>query len=208
MTDKMTTKKVKLAVFSSITDLMAAENPSGEEINGILAQLFSENGEKRVSMKELIDRVSLIMNERSTERVEFTTDGSFSDDGERIELSYEESPLNGMEGSVTRLVFDRSDPLLVTMIRTGSSSATLVFNARDRRQQCVYETGVLPAFEVCVCTRDVRNEIASGGSSLELDYIIELRGVSAEYSHVRVEMRDMKEAELFTGGEKREYELP
>lgn len=103
--------------------------------------------------------------------------GSYTDDGERISISYTESEATGMEGSTTTVTFLKNDPSVVTMVREGVVSATLVFE-EGKRHHCIYKTPFMP-FEVCVRTIKVSNTLLVSGT-LSLDYIVEIRGAKAE----------------------------
>lgn len=103
--------------------------------------------------------------------------GRYIDDGERISISYDESEATGMEGSVTTVTFLKSDPRIVSMIREGAVSTTLVFE-NGKRHHCIYKTPIMP-FEICIRTLKVENSLLGVGL-LSLDYIVELRGAKAE----------------------------
>lgn len=103
--------------------------------------------------------------------------GVYTDDGERISISYNESEATGMEGSTTTITFLKSEPTIVSMIREGAVSTTLVFE-NGKRHHCIYKTPIMP-FEICVRTLKVENSL-SGVGILSLDYIVELRGAKAE----------------------------
>ncbi len=103
--------------------------------------------------------------------------GAYTDDGDRISISYDESEATGMEGSNTTISFLKSDPLIVSMTRTGLVSATLVFE-EGKRYHCIYKTPFMP-FEICIRTVKVENLILTTGT-LSLDYIVEIRGAKAE----------------------------
>lgn len=103
--------------------------------------------------------------------------GRYIDDGERISISYDESEATGMEGSVTTVTFLKSDPSIVSMIREGAVSTTLVFE-NGKRHHCIYRTPIMP-FEICIRTLKVENSLLGVGL-LSLDYIVELRGAKAE----------------------------
>lgn len=103
--------------------------------------------------------------------------GRYIDDGERISISYDESEATGMEGSVTTVTFLKSDPSIVSMIREGAVSTTLVFE-NGKRHHCIYKTPIMP-FEICIRTLKVENSLLGVGL-LSLDYIVELRGAKAE----------------------------
>ena len=125
--------------------------------------------------------------EPEPEKMQIKTEGKFSIDGTRAQLCYDESDLTGMEGSQTCVSFDMREPQIVTMIRTGAVSTTLVFE-RGKRHHCMYNTPYMP-FEVCVHTLQVRNGIADGGL-LELDYIVEIRGARAERTKFSMRIMD------------------
>ncbi len=111
--------------------------------------------------------------------MEIRTQGTLSctDDG-RIELSYDETELTGMEGSTTTVSFSRENPDVVTMLRWGSVTTTLVFE-QGQRHICVYETPIMP-FEICIYARSVGNTVTMDGGGITLDYLIEIHGAKAE----------------------------
>ena len=111
------------------------------------------------------------------EALEINTDGFISHKDGRVEFTYDETELTGMEGAKTSISYSENDPSLVTMVRTGSVSTALVFE-NGKRHHCVYKTPYMP-FEVCVHTVKVTNEIETK-RSLFIDYIIEIRGAKAE----------------------------
>ncbi len=121
------------------------------------------------------------------ERMQIKTVGRYVIDGDRCEISYDESDVTGMEGSVTAISFDMSDSGVVTMSRTGSVSTALVFE-NGKRHHCVYNTPYMP-FEVCVKTLSVNNLLGEDGH-LELDYIVEIRGAKAERTKFSMKIMD------------------
>lgn len=121
------------------------------------------------------------------DKIEIKTFGTLKTEDGRVEVSYEESEATGMEGSLTSVSFDTHDAGLVTMARTGVVSTVLVFE-RGKRHHCIYETPYMP-FEICVNTLDVRNGISKAGT-LELDYVIEIRGAKAERTKFSMTIMD------------------
>ena len=117
--------------------------------------------------------------------VEINSLGTLNDDDERVSVSYEETEATGMEGSATSVSFLKKDPSIVTMTRDGVVSATLVFE-EGKRHHCIYKTPFMP-FEVCVCTKKVVNRLQEDGS-LELDYIVEIRGAKAERTKFKMQL--------------------
>ena len=111
------------------------------------------------------------------------TEGVLCYSQDRVELFYDETELCGMEGSHTSISFDKTQPHIITKIRTGMVSATLVFE-EGQRHHCVYKTPFMP-FEVCVRSIKVKNLFLSGGL-IELDYIVEIRGARAERTNLSI----------------------
>lgn len=121
------------------------------------------------------------------ERMQIKTVGSFCVDGDRCRISYRESEVTGMEGSVTEISFDMRNSGIVTMTRSGAVSTALIFE-NGKRHHCVYETPYMP-FEVCVRTLSVKNDIGASGL-MELDYIVEIRGAKAERTKFSMRIAD------------------
>lgn len=194
-------KPVKISIISNMADLLM---PAATSISDIqeLTDLFEDvENDDGLSIYDLLDHLSA-STDNEPERIEFTTDGTLSDDGKRIELSYEESELCGMAGSRTTILFDKVSPGLITMVRTGTYSTSLVFNAADRRQRCMYDTGILPPFELCVLTRKIDNGLSFDGGTLTLDYIIEMHGVKTEFNSLLLEVRELKAPYITESGER------
>ncbi len=116
--------------------------------------------------------------DNTSDTIEMVTDATVKDDGERIEISYDETELTGMKGATTSVSFKKSEPGLVTMLRGGTVRTALVFE-EGKRNICTYETPYMP-FELCICTKKVDNRLDFGSGKLYLDYIVEIRGAKAE----------------------------
>ena len=140
------------------------------ELYDVEASLFSADD---------IDVDDLPISEESPEPqiLDINSLGSYVDDGERISISYSESEATGMEGSMTTVTFLKSEPAIISMIREGVVSTTLVFES-GKRHHCIYKTPFMP-FEICVRTIKVSNSLVALGT-LTLDYVVEIRGAKAE----------------------------
>ena len=123
------------------------------------------------------DNLSLSKESPEPDVVDINTLGKYVDDGERISISYDESEATGMEGSITTITFLKSTPSIVSMIRAGAVSATLVFE-NEKRHHCIYNTPIMP-FEVCVRTIRISNALIVSGK-LNIDYVVEIRGAKAD----------------------------
>jgi len=152
----------------------------------LFSKLLAENEDGDIDL----DLSEFDPSECDSEAIELSTEGVLTLDERRVELSYEESQLTGMEGSRTSVSFEPQQEGLVTMTRDGSVSTTLVFE-QGRRHHCVYNTPIMP-FEVCVRTLKVENNILREGT-LKLDYIIEIRGAQAERTKFELLVVDNRE---------------
>ena len=113
-----------------------------------------------------------------------TTDCTIADKGGRIEIEYEETEITGMNGSVTKLCFDRDEPTLVSLLREGSVSTAFVFE-EGRRHLCVYNTPYFP-IELCVDTKEMQNTLTYRGGNYHAVYLVEMNGVLAERAEVTI----------------------
>lgn len=148
----------------------------------LFSQICSELAESAVEIK-IPEEIAA----GEPEVLEINTDGFISREEGRVEFSYDETELTGMEGAKTAISFCEDEPALVTMVRTGSVSTALVFES-GKRHHCVYKTPYMP-FEVCVHTVKVENDIKEN-HSLFIDYIIEIRGAKAERTRLELTYLD------------------
>ncbi len=161
-------KETRIKIRSELYEVEASLFSESENDDEELDEEFFEEGD----------------GEGGADVIEINTHGRFVDDGERISVSYFESEEDGMEDSTTTVTFLKAQPEVVTMMRNGTVSTTLLFE-EGKRYHCMYQTPFMP-FEVCVHTIDVNNELMNGGSLL-LNYIVEIRGAKAE--HTRFSMK-------------------
>ncbi len=123
------------------------------------------------------------------EPTEMFMEGKLVTNEHRVELIYEEGELTGMDGSVTSIGFDRTDPSLVSMMRTGPVRTALTFE-KGKRHLCLYNTPYSD-FEVCVHALNVNNRLLQEGR-LELDYLVEIHGAQAEHCKMTVSIRPIE----------------
>ena len=120
--------------------------------------------------------------------VEYSTDGRLTLEGERVSIIYDEPAELGMGASTTSLIFDRTKPGFINIARSGGVTAGLTFDSEVRRQNCAVNAGVA-GLEFCVCTRSVKNGVTpEKGGKIELDYLIEFRGVKTERNLFRMDV--------------------
>ena len=122
--------------------------------------------------------------------IEMYSEGELYITDDRVIIAYDESELTGMEGSHTQVRFERAQDGLVTMMRNGSVNTILVFE-EGKRHICIYQTQFMP-FEICVFTKSVKNTLLDDGT-IELDYIVEIRGAQAERTQFKIEIFEQPE---------------
>ncbi len=125
--------------------------------------------------------------------IEYSTDAHVRENGDNIELSYNESSEMGMENTVTTLVFEKSRPNQLSMVRSGDNSAGLVFSDVIKRQPCSYSVAGY-TMDFCICTRHIDNRITLSGGTLELDYTIEMQGVKTQRNRFFIKLDELREA--------------
>lgn len=123
--------------------------------------------------------------EAEPETVEINTVGKLRLENGRVEVSYEETEVTGMEGSTTAVTYAKGQEGIVSMVREGAVSTVLVFE-ENKRHHCVYNTPFMP-FQVCVHTLKVENRLLDE-KYIALDYIVEIRGAKAERTKFRIDV--------------------
>ena len=150
----------------------------------VQASLFSEEEEDNEDLSIAIPCEESI----SPDEIIISTEGSLKIEDGRFEVSYKESEATGMEGATTSVSFAENQPEIVSMIRSGSVSTALVFEER-KRHHCVYNTPYMP-FEVCVQTLHIDNQLLSPTATLDIDYLVEIRGAEAERCRLHLEIKE------------------
>ena len=181
MNDSLPTgKPVKVHIRSEITDLILAEMIASAGEGQYL--IDEESGEQRLA-SELAGEIENV--------IEYSTEGILTADGNTVSVSYAESEDMGFDDARTTLSYDRKDPGVVTMIRTGSASAVCRFDPASPRQLCSFDTGILP-IEVAMTLGSLKNRLTEDGGSILLDYTIEMRGVKTERTRFYIETEPLK----------------
>lgn len=125
------------------------------------------------------------------EPTELLTEGLLVTTTRRVELRYHESEESGMEGSTTFIGFDRSDPAVVSMTRSGAVRTALIFEEK-KRHIGLFNTP-FSDFEICVHALRVKNELLTAGK-MELDYLVEIHGAQAEHCRMSVSVQSAEES--------------
>lgn len=124
--------------------------------------------------------------------VELVTEGRLLDCGEDgLSLSYQESELTGMEGTLTTFQVEKSGR--VTLLRMGEFNSQMVFE-EGRRHLSLYQTPY-GDLSIGVLANKVRNTLGMSGGDLEIDYAIEIDHALAGQSLFRIHVREDRRSE-------------
>ena len=117
--------------------------------------------------------------------IELVTEGRLVRDGSSYTLSYQESELTGLEGTLTTIQVDGGQ---VTLLRVGEFNSQLVFQ-EGRRHLSVYNTPY-GAMSVGVHTRHLLAELNDQGGDFEVDYEIEVDHAMAGRNIFRINVKE------------------
>ena len=101
--------------------------------------------------------------------IELVTAGRLTRVGESYTLSYQESELTGLEGTLTTIQVDGEQ---VTLMRVGEFTSQMVFQ-EGRRHLSMYNTPY-GAMAIGVNTRHLLADLTDQGGDIEIDYAIEV----------------------------------
>ncbi len=177
MTDNDMKNNIRIKLRSQIYDLCTPELNEPEQAFTGDTLHFNEDSLHRPSMDDII---------------ELTTEGILIETDDQVEIAYEENEDMGMEDSRTALLLDKSNLRFVSMVRSGKNSASFIFDAENRRQQCMYNTEFFP-IELCIVTNSVYAYTEGMSGKISLDYTIEVRGVKTERNIMIVEFAPLPE---------------
>ena len=108
--------------------------------------------------------------EQESETIELVTEGRLESDGESgFTLSYQESEVTGMEGTLTTFQIEKDR---VTLLRLGEFNSQMVFE-QGRRHLSMYNTPY-GALAVGINTRRMKVELAGLEGRIEITYAIEI----------------------------------
>ena len=101
--------------------------------------------------------------------IELVTEGRLTRDEGGYTLSYQESELTGLEGTLTTIQVEGEQ---VTLMRVGEVNAQMVFQ-EGRRHLSMYNTPY-GAMAIGVNTRHLLADLTDQGGDIEIDYAIEV----------------------------------
>ncbi|MCI2105611.1 MAG: DUF1934 domain-containing protein [Intestinimonas sp.] len=120
------------------------------------------------------------------ETIELITEGKLLSSGDdEFMLSYQESQLTGMEGTLTTF---QIEPGCITLLRVGEINSQMVFQP-GRRHISMYETPY-GAVSVGVNTKKMISTIGEGGGEIEINYAIEIDHAVAGENLFHIDVRE------------------
>lgn len=123
--------------------------------------------------------------DQEPELIELVTEGRLSPDGEDgYTLSYQESELTGLEGTLTTF---QIEPERVTLLRVGEVNSQMVFE-EGRRHLSMYNTPY-GALAVGINTKKMRAQLSPVGGSIEINYALEIDHAVAGENLFHIQVR-------------------
>lgn len=119
--------------------------------------------------------------------VELVTEGRLVKEGSGYTLTYQESELTGLEGTLTTIQVEGDQ---VTMLRAGEFNAQMVFQ-EGRRHLSMYNTPY-GAMAIGVNTNHLLAEVDEHGGAIEVDYAIEVDHAIAGRNIFQIKIKEAK----------------
>lgn len=125
------------------------------------------------------------------ESMELVTEGLLQWDGGAYNLSYQESEITGLGGTLTTFQIEKD---CVTLLRVGEVNSQMVFQ-EGRRHLSMYDTPY-GSLAVGINTRRMRAAIGERGGDIEIDYNIEIDHKVAGINLFQINVREKKTGSL------------
>lgn len=120
----------------------------------------------------------------SADTIELVTMGRLLKAQQGYTLTYQESELTGLEGTVTTIEIEKE---CVTLLRAGGVNSQMVFQ-KGRKHLSMYNTPY-GAMAVGVNTRDLNTQVTDEGGAIEIDYSIEINHAIAGRSTFEIQIK-------------------
>ena len=122
------------------------------------------------------------------ETIELVTEGRLEEDGsDGFTLSYQESELTGLEGTLTTFQIEKDR---ITLMRMGEVNSQMVFE-EGRRHLSMYDTPY-GALSIGISTRRMRSDLRRDGGDIEIDYAIEIDHAVAGQNLFQINVREKR----------------
>ncbi len=125
------------------------------------------------------------------ETMELVTEGILQREQGAYTLSYQESEVTGLGGTLTTF---QIEPDCVTLMRVGEVNSQMVFQ-KGRRHMSLYETPY-GSFAVGINTRRMRADLDDQGGEIEIDYNIEIDHKVAGINLFHINVRKKNQARI------------
>ena len=120
-----------------------------------------------------------------SDTIELVTEGHLTRDEGGYTLSYQESELTGLEGTLTTIQVEGEQ---VTLMRVGEVNSQMVFQ-EGRRHLSMYNTPY-GAMAIGVNTRRLLAELNDQGGDIEIDYAIEIDHAIAGRNMFQIKVKE------------------
>ena len=157
--------EVKLKIVSAIYSHGMPETPAFDEMD-----LVPEYDECEEFEDSPLDD--------GAERIEQVTLASYSDDGGRVTITYDDSEVLDTPQTTTQVTFSKAEPGLISIVRSGGLSGMIVIE-EGRHHTGDYRIGPY-SLPVAFYGKRVKNTLKDGEGKLELDYTVEIGGADAQ----------------------------
>lgn len=122
--------------------------------------------------------------EDAPETTELVTEGELEQKDGALVLSYQETELTGMAGTVTTF---HIAPPVITLQRTGTVESKMVFT-EGVEDRSLYDMG-FGALMITVCADTIHSDMTETGGSLDVTYSIVIEQAAAGTVHYRITAR-------------------
>lgn len=143
--------------------------------------------------KEVVIAIKGMQEYENTDQdtVELVTEGCLKGDGKSYVLSYQESELTGLEGTMTTIAVEGSR---VTLMRVGEVNTQMVFQ-EGRRHLSMYNTP-FGAMAVGINTHRLTANMNDHGGNIEIDYAVEIDHAIAGRNMFQIRVTEADSASL------------
>ncbi|OUN06978.1 hypothetical protein B5G43_06645 [Flavonifractor sp. An92] len=126
--------------------------------------------------------------EQEEETIELVTEGRLESDGEAgYTLSYQESEVTGLEGTLTTFQIEKDR---ITLLRLGEFNSQMVFE-QGRRHLSMYNTPY-GALSVGVNTREMEAHMGERGGKIRIAYDVEIDHAVTGMNTFEIQVREAK----------------
>ena len=126
--------------------------------------------------------------EQEEETIELVTEGRLESDGEAgYTLSYQESEVTGLEGTLTTFQIEKDR---ITLLRLGEFNSQMVFE-QGRRHLSMYNTPY-GALSVGVTTREMEAHMGERGGKIRIAYDVEIDHAVTGMNTFEIQVREAK----------------